>query len=43
MSVCKTNIDEFTCTVGLDVSNPADEGVNYPYKGLKLDLTRGVK
>ncbi len=25
MSVCKTNTDEFTPTVGLDVSDPADE------------------
>ncbi len=23
--------------VGLDVSNPGDEGLNYPYKGLKWD------
>ncbi len=44
MSVCKTNIDEFTRTGGLDVSNPADDGLNYPYKvGLKRDLARGLK
>ncbi len=36
MSVCKTNIDAFTRKVMLDVSKPADEGLNYPYtKGLK--------
>ena len=26
--LCKTNIDAFTCTVVLDVSNPAREGLN---------------
>ncbi len=31
--LCKTNIYSFTCTVGLDVSTPADEGLNYPTEG----------
>ncbi len=31
--LCKTNIYSFTRTVGLDLSNPADEGLNYPTEG----------
>ena len=40
--LCKTNFDPFTHTVGLDISNPADAGLNYPYRGLKQDLTGGL-
>ncbi len=43
MSVAKINIDKFTCMVGLDVRNPADEGLNYSYRRLKLELTGGLK
>ena len=40
--LCKTNFDIFTHTVGLDISNPADAGLHYPYRGLKQDLTGGL-
>ena len=33
--LCKTNVDASTRTVGLDASNPAGNGLNYPYRGLK--------